>query len=193
MTMTVPLPAAGAKGQDRACATLRALHARRPAVVWIGHRQQDTRRTNGSKEHTMTTELQTRVIVLQLTDELLTQLRPFMEGLDITLTLHSEWAYQEVYEHGQFAGYEKVEHRRQRLTMRGDVYDALTEQVNGALDYDVRWQPNEYEPEGFVERVRPLELTNSSHAQEGCPTCGARVFANRTEVVCACGQEVYLA
>jgi hypothetical protein len=140
----------------------------------------------------MITEQATRIIVLQLTDELLTQLRPFMEGLDITTTLHSEWAYQEVYEQGQFAGYAKVEQHRQRLTMRGEVYDALTERVNGALDYDVRWQPNEYEPEGFVERVRPLELTNSSHTQEGCPTCGAQILANRTEVVCACGQPVFL-
>ena len=140
----------------------------------------------------MITEQATRVIVLQLTDELLTQLRPFMEGLDIATTQHSEWAYQEVYAHGQFAFYAKVEHRRQRLTMRGDVYDALTERVNSALDYDVRWQPNEYEPDGFVERVRPLELTNGNHEQAGCPQCGARVFANRTDVTCACGQAVSL-
>jgi hypothetical protein len=140
----------------------------------------------------MITEQATRIIVLQLTDELLVQLRPFMEGLDITTTLHSEWAYQEIYEDGQFAGYAKVEQHRQRLTMRGEVYDALVERVGDALDYDVRWQPNEYEPEGFVERVRPLELTNSSHAQEGCPTCGAQILANRTEVVCACGQPVFL-
>jgi hypothetical protein len=120
----------------------------------------------------MTTETQTRVIVLQLADEMLEKLRPFMEGLDITLTLHSEWAYQEVYKHGQFVGYEKVEHRRQRLTMRREVYDVLTERVNGALDYEVRWQPNEYESDGFVERVCPLELIGSCHAQEGCPTCG---------------------
>jgi hypothetical protein len=140
----------------------------------------------------MITEQATRVIVLHLTDELLDKLQPYMEGLDITATPHSEWTYQEVYEHGQFAGYEKFEQYKQRLTMRGEVYDALTERVNGALDYDVRWQPNEYEPDGFVERVRPLELTNSSHAQEGCPTCGAQILANRTEVVCACGQPVFL-
>ena len=140
----------------------------------------------------MTTETQTRVIVLQLTDEILEQLRPYMEGLDITLTLHSEWAYQEIYLDGQFAFYEKVEHRRQRLTMRGEVYDALIAKVNGALDYDRRWQPNEYEPDGFVERVCPLELTNSSHTQEGCPTCGAQIRAFRTEVVCACGQALSL-
>ena len=140
----------------------------------------------------MTTELQTRIIVLQLTDEMLTQLGPYMEGLDITLTLYSEWANVEVYENGQFAGYAKVEQYKQRLTMRGEVYDALIARVGDALDYDVRWQPNEYEPDGFVERVRPLELTNICHAQEGCPTCGTHILANRTEVLCACGQLVFL-
>ena len=140
----------------------------------------------------MITEQATRVIVLQLTDELLTQLRPFLEGLEITTTLHSEWANVEVYLDGQFAFYEKVEQYRQRLTMRGEVYDALIARVNGALDYDRRWQPNEYESDGFVERVRPLELMGSSHTQEGCPTCGAQILANRTEVVCACGQPLFL-
>jgi hypothetical protein len=140
----------------------------------------------------MITELQTRIVVLQLTDELLAQLQPFMAGLDITTTPHREWAYQEVYEHGKFAFYAKVEQHRQRLTMRGDVYDALIAKVNGALDYDVRWQPNEDEPDGFVERVRPLHLTNGNHEQAGCPQCGARVFANRMEVMCACGQAVSL-
>jgi hypothetical protein len=162
------------------------------AAVCVGHRQQDNRRTNGSKEHTMITETQTRVIVLQLTDEMLTQLGPFMEGLDITLTPHSEWANVEVYEQGRFAGYAKVEQCKQRLTMRGEVYDALIARVGDALDYEVRWQPNEYEPDGFVERVCPLQLTNSSHAQEGCPTCGAQILANRAEMVCACGQPVNL-
>jgi hypothetical protein len=140
----------------------------------------------------MIIEQATRIIVLQLTDELLTQLRPFMEGLDITTTLHSEWAYQEVYEHGLFAGYAKVEQHRQRLTMRGEVYDALIERVNGALDYDVRWQPNEYESEGFVERVRPLELIGGNQEQAGCPQCRACLLANRTEVTCACGQALSL-
>ena len=140
----------------------------------------------------MITEQARSVIVLQLTDELLAQLRPFMEGLDITTTLHSEWAYQEVYEHGLFAGYAKVEQYKKRLTMRGEVYDALTERVNGALDYDHRWQHGEYEPDGFVERVRPLELIGGNHEQAGCPQCGAHIFANRTEVVCACGQAVSL-
>ena len=86
----------------------------------------------------MTTALQTRVIVLQLTDEILEQLRPYMQGLDITTTPHSEWAYQEVYEHSHFAGYEKVEQYKQRLTMRGEVYDALIARVGDALDYDVQ-------------------------------------------------------
>ena len=120
----------------------------------------------------MITEQATRVIVLQLTDELFAQLQPFLAGLDITACT--------------------AEHTTQRLTMRSAVYELLAERVGGALDYEVRWQPNEYESDGFIERVRPLELTNSSHAQEGCPTCGARVFANRTEVVCACGQVVFL-
>ena len=51
---------------------------------------------NGSKEHPMITETQTRIIVLQLTDELLTQLQPFMAGLDITATAHGAGADQEV-------------------------------------------------------------------------------------------------
>jgi hypothetical protein len=191
MTMTVPLPAVGAKGHDRTCAPrYGALHTRREAAVSSGHHQHDKRRTSGNKEEMMITE-QTRIIILQLTDELLAQLQPFMAGLDIT-TPHREWAYQEVYEHGQFVGYEKVEQHRQRLTMSGEVYRALVAKVNDALDYEVRWQPNEYESEGFVERVRPLQLTNGTHAPAGCPQCGARVFANRTEVVCACGQLVSL-
>ena len=86
----------------------------------------------------MITETQTRVIVLQLSDELVAQLQPFMAGLDVIIT------------------------SMQRLTMRAEVYEALAERVGSALDYDVRWQPNEYEPDGFVERVRPLELTSGS-------------------------------
>ncbi len=140
----------------------------------------------------MISETQPHLIVLQLTDELLAQLQPFMAGLDITATSHSEWSYQEVYEHGHFAGYEKVEQYKQRLTMRGEVYDALAERVGSALDYDIRWQPNEYEPDGFVERVRPLELTNGTHTPAGCPHCGAYVLANRAEVVCVCGRAVAL-
>jgi hypothetical protein len=122
----------------------------------------------------MITETQPCIIVLQLTDELLAQLRPFMAGLDIIATTH------------------KVGHATQRLTMRGEVYTALAERVGNALDYDVRWRPNEYEPDGFVERVRPLELTNGSYARAGCPQCGALVLANRPEVACLCGQKVAL-
>src|SRR5688500_9746830 len=79
----VPLPAAGAKGHDRACATLAApFTLRRHAAVCAGHRQQDSGRTSSNKEHTMITELQTRVIVLQLTNEILEQLKPYMEQLE---------------------------------------------------------------------------------------------------------------
>jgi hypothetical protein len=77
--------------------------------------------------------------------------------------------------------------------MRREVYDRLITRVNSALDYDVRWLPNEYEPDGFVERVCPLEVTNGNRERQGCPTCGARLFANRMEVRCACGQQVVLA
>jgi len=116
----------------------------------------------------MITETQPRVIVLQLTDELLAQLQPFLAGLDIITTA------------------------TQRLTMRVEVYEALVERVGSALDYDVRWQPNEYEPDGFVERVRPLELMGGILVPAGCPQCGALVLANHAEVACACGQAVTL-
>jgi hypothetical protein len=76
--------------------------------------------------------------------------------------------------------------------MHGEVYAALAERVGSALDYDVRWQPNEYEPDGFVERVRPLELTNGTHAPSGCPQCGTQILANRAEIACVCGQAVAL-
>lgn len=72
--------------------------------------------------------------------------------------------------------------RCQGLTMRGEVYAVLVERVGSALDYDVRWQPNEYEPDGFVERVRPLEIINDS-CGAGCPQCGAAV-------ACACDDVV---
>jgi len=139
----------------------------------------------------MITELQSRVIVLQLTDALLTQLQPFMAGLDIT-TLHRERASQEVDAHGHVADDAHVAQYIQRLTMGSEVYAALAARVGGALDYDVRWQPNEYEPDGFVERVRPLELTNGMHTSAGCPQCGAQILANCAEVACACGQAVAL-
>ncbi|HEX5688503.1 MAG TPA: hypothetical protein VFX76_00785, partial [Roseiflexaceae bacterium] len=56
----------------------------------------------------------------------------------------------------------------QRLTMRVEVYEALVERVGDTLDYEVRWQPDEYEPEGFVERVRPLELTTGAPTPADC-------------------------
>jgi hypothetical protein len=170
--MTVPPPASSVKGHDRAGATRAAPFT--PAVLprSLSVIASNWAPPGGSKEHPMITETQTSVIVLQLTDELLAQLQPFMAGLDITVTTH------------------KVEQCKQRLTMRADVYTALAERVGSALDYDVRWQPNEYEPDGFVERVRPLELTNSTHTSAGCPQCGAQLLANRAEIACACGQVV---
>lgn len=76
--------------------------------------------------------------------------------------------------------------------MSSKVYEMLAERVGGALDYEVRWQPNEYEPDGFVERIHPLELINGTHAPADCPQCGALVLANRAAVMCACGQAVPL-
>jgi hypothetical protein len=98
----------------------------------------------GKEKHPMITETQTAIIVLQLTDGLIAQLQPYMVGLDIATTA-------------------------QCLTMHTEVYEALVERVGGALDYDVRWQPNEYEPDGFVERVRPLELTSGILVTSVCP------------------------
>jgi hypothetical protein len=95
----------------------------------------------------MITETQPHMVVLQPADALLAQLQPYLEGLDITATSH----------------------REQRLTMRSEVYDTLVARVGDVLDYDVRWQPNEHEPDGFVERVRPLDLTHSSNALADCP------------------------
>ncbi len=172
--MTVPLPSSGAKGHDHAGVTLAApftLATRQWFALVIAS---NTTPHNGSKEYPMITETQACVIVLQLTDELLAQLQPFMAGLDITATAHT------------------VAHSTQRLTMRSEVYEILAQRVGSALDYEVRWQPNEYEPDGFVERVRPLELTNGTYAPAGCPQCGALVLANRPEVACPCGQEVAL-
>jgi len=120
----------------------------------------------------MITETQTRMIVLQLTVELAEQLQPFLAGLDISACT--------------------AEHATQRLTMRSEVYELLAERVGSALDYEIRWQPNEYAPDGFVERVRPLELTNGILVAAGCPQCGAQILANHAEVACACGQTVSL-
>jgi hypothetical protein len=115
----------------------------------------------------MITETQTAIFVLQLTHEQITRLQPFMAGLDIAVLA-------------------------QCLTMRVEVYELLIERVGSALDYAIRWKPNEYEPDGFVERVRPLELTNGILVASCCSQCGAQLLANRAEVVCACGQLVAL-
>ena len=115
----------------------------------------------------MITETQTCLIVLQLTDELLAQLQPFLDGLDIAITA-------------------------QRLAMRADVYEALVERVGDVLDYEIRWLPNEDEPDGFVERVRPLELSYGILVAASCRQCGAQLLANCAEVACACGQAVVL-
>jgi len=128
----------------------------------------------------MITETQTRVIVLQLTDALLAQLQPFMAGLDIIATAPRAGADQQVAQD------------QQHLSMRSEVYEILAERVGGALDYDVRWQPNEYEPDGFVERVRPLELMGGILVPADCPQCGTQILANRAEVACACGQMISL-
>lgn len=123
----------------------------------------------------MITETQTTMIVLQLTDEQLTQLYPFMAGLGISVSPHAACSGHHLH-----------------LSMRAEAYETLVERVGGALDYDVRWQPNEYEPDGFVEHVRPLELTYGIFVTSGCSQCGAQILANRAEVMCACGQAVSL-
>jgi hypothetical protein len=127
----------------------------------------------------MITETQTAIIVLQLTDELAEQLQPYMAGLGISVSPHT-------------ASNGQAEQHHLRLTMRAEVYEVLAGRVGSALDYDVRWQPNEYEPDGFVERVHPLELTSSILVPAGCPHCGAQLLPNRVEVACACGQAVSL-
>ena len=128
----------------------------------------------------MITETQPCVIILQITDDLLAQLQPFLAGLVIIATAPGAGADQQVAQH------------QQHLSMRSDVYELLAERVGSALDYEVRWQPNEYEPDGFVERVRPLELLGGILAPAICPQCGAQLLANRAEGACACGQAVSL-
>lgn len=51
-----------------------------------------------------------------------------------------------------------------QLTMADEIYDALVTRVGSALNYDIRWQPNESEPDGFVERIGSLELINGTYA-----------------------------
>lgn len=127
----------------------------------------------------MITETQTTIIVLQLSGEMLAQLYPFMAGLGISVTPQAACCGQ-------------AEQHHLRLTMRAEAYEALVERVGSALDYDVRWQPNEYEPDDFVEHIRPLELTYRLFVTSRCSQCGAQILANRAEVACACGQLVAL-
>jgi hypothetical protein len=122
----------------------------------------------------MITETQPHLVVLYLSDILLAQLCPFLDGLDIIATSHAGT------------------HATQHLTMRAEVYAVLAERVGSTLDYDIRWQPNEYEPDGFIERVRPLELISCILAPADCSQCEAQILANRAEIVCACGQVVSL-
>ena len=126
----------------------------------------------------MITETQTAIIVLQLSDEQLAQLHPFMAGLGISVTPHAACCGQA--------------EQHLRLSMRAEAYETLIERVGSALDYDIRWQPNEYEPDGFVERVRPLELTHGILVASSCPQCDAQSLANRAEAMCACGAAVSL-
>src|SRR5262245_23093421 len=97
-----------------------------------------------------------------------------MAGLGIHVTPHST----------------PLEQHELRLTMRAEVYEALVERVGSALVYDAHWQPNEYESDAFVERVRPLELSNGILVASGCPHCGAQILANSIEIACACGQMI---
>jgi hypothetical protein len=60
--------------------------------------------------------------------------------------------------------------------MRSAVYAARIER---ALDDDVRWPPNEYAPDGFVERVCPLERTNGTHDLADCPSCDSSLALAR--------------
>jgi hypothetical protein len=76
--------------------------------------------------------------------------------------------------------------------MRSEVYETLAKRLGSALDYDIRGQPNEHEPDGFVERVRPLELTSGILVASGCSQCGVQILANNTEAACACRRVVSL-
>src|SRR4051794_28987923 len=92
-----------------------ALHPRRPAAVTVGHRQQLGTAPTAARSRKMITETQACVIALQLTDELLARLQPFMAGLDIIATAHGAGASQQVAQH------------QQRLFMRSEVYEILAE------------------------------------------------------------------
>ena len=110
----------------------------------------------------MITEPQSYMIVLQLTDTLLAQLQPYLEELDITTIPQRESA-----DRAQVACDARIGQHTQQLTMHGEVYAALVARVGSALDYDIRWQPNEYEPDGFVEHVQPLELIGTTQHASG--------------------------
>ena len=138
----------------------------------------------------MITETQPHMIVLQLTDTLLAQLQPYLEELDTTTTPHIEPADRAISTYSHVACDASIGQHTQQLTMHGEVYAALVTRVGSALDYDIRWQPNEYEPDGFVERVRPLGLVKVTHAPADCSECEALLLANRGAVLCGCGQAV---
>jgi hypothetical protein len=133
----------------------------------------------------MITEPQPHMIVLQLTDTLLTQLQPYLEELDITTIPQGESA-----DGAQVACDARIGQLTQQLIMCGEIYAALVARVGSALDYDIRWQPNEYEPDGFVERIRPLELVGGTDVPADCPHCEALVRDNRAAVMNPCGQAV---
>jgi hypothetical protein len=194
VTLTVPLPASGVKGQDRAYA--RRIYKRPSPAPPCGGRCQSspTRQSphTGSKEEGMITETQPHMIVLQLTDTLLAQLQPYLEELDITTTPHIESADRAISTYSHVACDASIGQHTQQLTMHGEVYAALVTRVGSALDYDIRWQPNEYEPDGFVERVHPLELTGTTHVPVDCSACGAPMLDNRAALICACGQAIPL-
>src|SRR5215207_9863449 len=79
----------------------------------------------GSKEEGMITEPQPHMIVLQLTDALLAQLRPFMTDLAVSAAPHSNLDDQEISAHSHVACYASIEQGTQLLTMRSEVYAAL--------------------------------------------------------------------
>jgi hypothetical protein len=124
----------------------------------------------------MITEPQPHMVVLLLTDTLLAQIQPYLEELDITTLPQSESADRAISTHSHGACDASIGQHTQQLTMHGEVYAALVTRVGSALDYDIRWQPNEYEPDGFVERVRPLELMGGTHASANDVHCGALIL-----------------
>ncbi len=129
----------------------------------------------------MITEPQPHAIVLHLTDAHYAQLQPYLEALDITAIPQTAWADEEISAQGHVASYANVEQHTQHLIMCGEIYAVLVERVGSALDYDVRWQPNEHEPDGFIERIRPLELISGTHTPTHSSQCDTYILANRAE------------